>query len=105
MKIRNRKILNICDLSVTNIKITNNGYDKYYIHLRIEPTDAQSKWIPLSTSYFGYRFFGARETGEIMGFSSVKVAVNFIKSEYGNYGISLLCDEYLNPVDVSEYLI
>lgn len=97
-------MLNICDLPVNHLRVANNGYDEYVVYLRICPSEADSKWLVLSESYCGCRSFGAREIGATKKFNSVKEAVTFIKSEYGRYGLSLLCDEELNKIDASKFL-
>ena len=98
-------MLNIADLPVTNIKVSNDGYDDYTIHLRIIPTESEEQWLPLTSGgWCGCRSYGGQTTGKTLKFSSAKDAIRFIKEEYGRYGISLLVDQDLRKVDVSKFL-
>lgn len=98
-------MLNICGLAVEYIRVQNDGYDNYSIHLYINPTDqkCKSRWIPLGSSYLGCLSFGATTLGDPKKFESAKDAVLFIKEEYGRYGISLLVNEYFDKVDIEKF--
>lgn len=97
-------MLNICDLPVVNIKVENDGYDEYLVHFFICPSESENRWVQMGNSYMGCRSFGACMCGDPIKFKSAKVAVLFIKEEYGSYGLSILVDKDFNKPNLDKFL-
>lgn len=95
--------LNICDLPVESIKISSNGMGKYRLEGLITPSQDKSHWLPLAAGgYLGCRSFGARDLGTCKTFFSSKECIEYVKEFFGEYGLSILVDDWENSIEFKQ---